>query len=394
VKKKCVFLPIVVKAIAQKKDGISLTPVSRLDQVIIMNTLPRGTRMVATLDDTKRNAIAIKLASIKALQQLLIENEQLLLKQGLDAEIGDRIRNFLNDDEKNLGILETVIGQYGIQAEPKKTVTEFIEKARELFKGSELSLYEKVSQHELLKHQVVMSGLIVHKAAQKVGADVLLAIGPLNTINFENRAHQEQLKGILEILGVRELTGQDADQGIWARVQDAMAAVSGVVGSAVTQNSDKKDLNIQDVIRLDHNKVNTLFTELLQSNNPQKIQEYFGQIYKDLTAHSEAEEEVVYPRVRPFYGQDNTQELFDEQAEMKRVLEQIKAINPSSSEFKDQVRQLMEAVGDHIRQEESTMFAAIRNNLSTEQTEQLATEFKAAKTRIQEKLGVVSESNV
>ena len=349
--------------------------------------------MVATLDDTKRNAIAVKLATLKALQQLAIEKEQSLLTQGLDGEIADRIRNFINDDQKNLGILETVIGQYGIQAEPKKNITQFIEKAREMFKSSDLSLYEKVSQHELLKHQLVMSGLIVHKAAQKVGADVLLAIAPLNTINFENRAHQEQLKGILEILGVRELTGQDADQGIWARVQDALAAVSGVVGSAVTQNSDKKDLNIQDVIRLDHNKVNTLFTEILQSNDPQKIQEYFGQIYKDLTAHAEAEEEVVYPKVRPFYGQDNTQELFDEQAEMKRVLDQIKAISPSSSEFKDQVKQLMEAVGDHIRQEESTMFAAIRNNLSTEQTEQLATEFKAAKTRIQEKLGVVSESN-
>lgn len=79
---------------------------------------------------------------------------------------------------------------------------------------------------------------------------------------------------------------------------------------------------------------------------------------------------------------------------MKRVLDQIKAISPSSSEFKDQVRQLMEAVGDHIRQEESTMFAAIRNNLNTEQSEQLATEFKAAKTRIQQKLGVVNEANV
>jgi hemerythrin superfamily protein len=53
----------------------------------------------------------------------------------------------------------------------------------------------------------------------------MAAIGPLNTINFENRAHQEQLKGILEILGVRELTGQDADQGIWGRVQDAIAAI-------------------------------------------------------------------------------------------------------------------------------------------------------------------------
>lgn len=40
------------------------------------------------------------------------------------------------------------------------------------------------------------------------------------------------------------------------------------------------------------------------------------------------------------------------------------------------------------------MFAAIRNNLSTEQSEQLATEFKAAKTRIQQKLGVVNEANV
>lgn len=350
--------------------------------------------MVTTLDDTKRNAIAVKLASIKALQKLVIENEKLLLKEGLDAEIADRIRNFINDDEKNLGILETVIGQYGIQAEPKKTVTQFIEKAGELFKGSELSLYEKVSQHELLKHQLVMSGLIVHKAAQKVGADILLAFAPLNTINFENRAHQEQLKGVLEILGVRELTGEDADQGIWARVQDAVAAVSGVVGSAVTQTSDKKDLNIQDVIRLDHGKVNTLFTELLQSNDPQKIREYFGQIYKDLTAHAEAEEEVVYPRVRPFYGQENTQELFDEQAHVKQALEEIKALSPSSPQFKDKAKELLAQLGDHIRQEETTMFAAIRNNLTTEQSEQLATEFKAAKTRIQQKVGVVTEAKV
>ncbi|OYD97076.1 DNA nickase [Nostoc sp. 'Peltigera membranacea cyanobiont' 213] len=350
--------------------------------------------MVATLDDTKRNAIAIRLADLKALQQLVIEKEQLFLKEGLDSEIADRIRNFLNDDEKNLGILETVIGQYGIQAEPRKIVREFIEKSKELFKSSELSLYDKVSQHELLKHQLVTTGLIVHKAAQKVGADVLLAIAPLNTINFENRAHQEQLKGILEILGVRELTGQDADQGIWARVQDALAAVSGVVGSAVTQASDKKDMNIQDAIRLDHNKLNTLFAELIQSDNPEKIQEYFGQIYKDLSVHAEAEEEVVYPKVRPFYGQSNTQELFDEQAHAKQALEEIKALSPSSPLFKEKVKQLREAIADHIRQEESTMFAAIRNNLSTEQSEQLATEFKAAKTRIQQKLGVVTESKV
>ncbi|WP_315789126.1 hemerythrin domain-containing protein [Fischerella sp. JS2] len=341
--------------------------------------------MVVALDDAKRSAIAMKLADMKAIQELIIQNEEQFLKEINDSEIADRVRKMLEDDRKNKGVLETVNVQYGIQAEPENTVTEMINKVRQLMQGSELSLYEKVFQHELLKHQQVMSGLTIHKAAQKVGADVMMAIGPLNTVNFENRAHQEQLKGILEILGVRELTGQDADQGIWARVQDAMAALSGVVGSAVTQSSDKSDMNVQDVIRLDHNKVNTLFTELLASNDPQKIQEYFGQIYKDLTAHAVAEEEVVYPRVRPFYGQSDTQELYDEQAEMKRMLEEIKAINPSSSQFKDKIKQLMDAVGDHIRQEESTMFAAIRNNLSSDESEQLATQFKAAKQRIQQK---------
>jgi len=63
-------------------------------------------------------------------------------------------------------------------------------------KGSELTSFEKVFQHELLKHKQTMTGLVIHKAAQVVGADIEAAITPLNTINFENRAHQEQLKGI------------------------------------------------------------------------------------------------------------------------------------------------------------------------------------------------------
>jgi hemerythrin superfamily protein len=252
--------------------------------------------------------------------------------------------------------------------------------------GSELTLFEKIFQHELLKHQQVMSGLIVHKAAQKVGADVEAAVTPLNTVNFENRAHQEQLKGVLEVLGVRELTGQEADQGLWARVQDAVAALTGVAGSVVTQSSDKADMNIQDVIRMDHQKANTLFMEIEQSNDPQKIQEYFGQLYKDLSVHAQAEEQVVYPAVRPFYGESDTQELYDEQAQMKVLLDQIKSLSPSSAEFKDRVRQLKDIVQDHVRQEESTMFAAIRNNCSSDQSEQLATAFKAAKSRLQQEL--------
>ncbi|MCU0538100.1 MAG: hemerythrin domain-containing protein [Hydrococcus sp. Prado102] len=342
--------------------------------------------MVSTIPDQKRMAIAEKLASIKAVQEFLISNEQQLMQQGLDSEIGDRFRKMLEDDQKNLGIIDTVITQYGIQSQPKETVTQMLEQAKKMMQGSEISLYEKVVQHELLKHGQVMSGLLVHKAAQVVGADIEAAITPLNAVNFENRAHQEQLKGILEILGTRELTGKDPDQGVWGRVQDAMAALSGVFGSAVTQGSDKSDMNIQDVIRMDHQKAKTLMADIEGTQDSQKIQELFAQLYADLLVHSEAEEQVVYPAVRPFYGEQDTQELYDEQAELKVLLEEMKSLNPMSSEFKDRLGQVHDAVNHHTAEEENSMFAAIRNNCSSDQSEQLATRFKEAKKQLQSKM--------
>jgi hemerythrin superfamily protein len=342
--------------------------------------------MVSTLTDEKRSAIAEKLADMKAIQNLLISIERQFTEKCDDSDICDRLNKMVEDDQKNLGIIETVITQYGIQAQPKETITEMVDKTQQIMSSQELNMYEKAVQHELLKHAQVMSGLVIHKAAQIVGADVEAAIAPLNTVNFENRAHQEQLKGMLEVFGTRQLTGQDPDQGVWGRVQDAMAAMTGVFGSAVTQTSDKSDMNVQDVIRMDHQKVNTLIAEIEKSDDPKKIEEYFGQMYMDLSVHSEAEEQVVYPAVRSFYGEEDTQELYDEQAQLKMVLNEMKSSSPTSPEFKSKLQQVKEMVGDHTRQEESTMFAAIRNNCSSEQQEQMATQFKEAKKQLQMKM--------
>lgn len=343
--------------------------------------------MVTTLDDTKRLAIAERLADLRAFQAFIISNDQKLIEACPYEDVRKRLQNMLDDDQKNIGIIDTVVVQYGIQSEPSAATKVFIQQFEQMMAGDEFTFYQKLIHHELMKHGQAMSGIVIHKAAQKVGADIEVAIGPLNTVNFEGRAHQEQLKGLLEQVGVREMTGQDADQGLWARVQDAIAAFSGVAGSVVTQNTDKQDMNIQTLIRLDHSKANTIFTEIGATKDPQKLQEYFGQLYKDLLFHAQAEEEVVYPKVRPFYGNDDTQELYDEQAEMKRMLDEIKAMNPADADaFRSRIKDLMDAVGDHIRQEESTMFAAIDRNCSTEQKEQMATEFKAAKSRLQQEL--------
>ncbi len=339
--------------------------------------------MVVTLDDTKRIAIAQKLADMKAIQNLIISNEQKLIGAVTDEEIRKRLQDFIQDDQKNLGVLDTVIVQYGVKGEPTQTTQKLVEQVQKMMEGSELTVFEKVAQHELLKHKQAMTGLLIHKCAQVVGADVMASIGPLNAVNFDNRAHQEQLKGILEILGTRELTGQEPDQSLWGRVQDAVAALSGVVGSAVTRSDD--EMRIRDLIRMDHTKVNTLFAELQGTNDPQKIQEYFGQIYKDISAHSAAEEQVVYPAIRSYY--EDTQDLYNDQAELKQMLEQIKSLNPSSTDdFKGQVQKLMQAVMAHVQQEENEMFPKISENFSHEQEKEMATEFKRVKSQLQDQM--------
>ncbi len=112
------------------------------------------------------------------------------------------------------------------------------------------------SQHELLKHKQTIARLLIHKTAQIVGADIEVAIAPLNTVNFEHRAHLDQRKEILEILGVGELTGQEPKQGLWARVQNAIAALTDVVDSVVTRTDD--EISSHDLLLIWHeHKVST-----------------------------------------------------------------------------------------------------------------------------------------
>lgn len=338
--------------------------------------------MVTTLDDSKRLAIGERLADLRAFQNLIISNEQKLIDACPYEDVRERLQNILSDDQKNIGIIDTVIVQYGIRAEPSAATKIFIPQFEQMMSGDEFTFYQKLIHHELMKHGQAMSGIMIHKAAQVVGADIEVAIAPLNTVSFEGRAHQEQLKGMLEQVGVREMTGLDAKQGLWARVQDAVAALTGVVGSVVTRTDD--EMSIRDLLLADHTKADTLFAEILGSNEPEKIQEYFGQLYRDIKVHGTAEEQVLYPAVRPYY--EHTQEIYDQTDEVMQMLDEIKPLNPSAAEFKAKVEQLRTAVRTHIDQEENDIFPKLRDNFSHEQQKQMATNFKTAKSKLQEQM--------
>ncbi len=187
--------------------------------------------MATTLEATRKQAIATKLADMKALQNLMISNEQKLLEISTDSEkVTETLNNILKDDYQSINQIDEAINDLGMTSGASETVMNMIEKIDQIMSGDHLALYEKYMQQEGLKHQLVMTGLLVHKAAQATDGTLQKLIDPINQVNFKNRAHQEQLKGAIYFYGVRELVGKEPETNIWSAAEDAIAALKGVFG--------------------------------------------------------------------------------------------------------------------------------------------------------------------
>ena len=187
--------------------------------------------MAANVDTVQKNAIATKLADMKVLQNLMISNEEKLLEATKGNEkVTSSITDMLEDDRKSIAAIEEAITELEVSSQPSDTVTGMKETIEKLMSGSELDLYEKILQHEGLKHQLVMTGLLIHKAAQATDGLLQKSIDPINKVNFKNRAHQEQLKTIIYYYGVRQLVGEEPEANIWGAADDAIAALKGAFG--------------------------------------------------------------------------------------------------------------------------------------------------------------------
>ena len=178
--------------------------------------------------------LATKLADLKLIQNVLIDCGQKLVGITSDQTIKERLQKILDSDRENLAKIDKAIVQFGENPEPRDITQKHAEKIAQMMDGSELTEYDKFFQYELLKHQQTMTGLVVHKVAQTLDDELQDAMESLNKVNFENRAHQEVLKGVLYFVGTRELAGQDPDMGIWASVEQGIAALKGAVSSAAS----------------------------------------------------------------------------------------------------------------------------------------------------------------
>lgn len=144
--------------------------------------------------------------------------------------------------------------------------------------------------------------------------------------------------------------------------------------------------NILSLIEAEHRQVEKLFAEV-ENANSNELYECFNEIYIALTLHARSEELVFYPAMREYEATAQyIEEAEAEHEEAKILLEEIKSLKPTDSDFKTKIKSLKKAVQHHVEEEESEIFKAISECMSDKQLSTLGQEFQKTKAKLQEEV--------
>lgn len=148
--------------------------------------------------------------------------------------------------------------------------------------------------------------------------------------------------------------------------------------SAGKNGSKSKDITA--ILRSEHKKVSSLFEELEKTTgrSSRKRQELFAELDQALSVHAEFEEKKVYPLITARKSdKDLGLEALEEHAQMKRLLAELRQLDPLHERWMAKVTVLMEDVRHHVKEEEGELFPALRKAASAKELSQLAEAYEA-----------------
>jgi len=156
-----------------------------------------------------------------------------------------------------------------------------------------------------------------------------------------------------------------------------------------TEDGSQIPGDVFELLKIDHDQIATLFTEITGSSDPEAIKSSFMQLYKVVMMHTQAEEKAFYPVLLqlPDATQWVTHNLEGHQ-DAKNLLEDIRRLNPSSEEGKQTVLELQSLLDNHVREEEDYLFNAARTDMNEEQLKDLAQQVQQARLHFAQELAL------
>ncbi|HEX6235240.1 MAG TPA: hemerythrin domain-containing protein [Jiangellaceae bacterium] len=135
--------------------------------------------------------------------------------------------------------------------------------------------------------------------------------------------------------------------------------------------------DVVDLIMEDHREVERLF-EVLKSQPEQRLNT-LPVLASLLIAHSRAEEAEIYPVAQQEIGNGDVAHSQEEHIVVEQLLERLNSTDVESGQFDTLLQELMEAVNEHVEEEESSVLPAMREQLQQRQREELGELFAQAR---------------
>lgn len=144
-------------------------------------------------------------------------------------------------------------------------------------------------------------------------------------------------------------------------------------------------MTILEALQTDHRRVKLLLETILSTDAAKKRGDLFKQFRTELTAHSRAEEMVLYRRVKKSEeGKDDALEGAVEHEIVDRLMEDLsRSRSVGSDKWTARCTVLQELLEHHIDEEEGEFFKVARKIFDRDTLAKMGTAFTAEKTKLE-----------
>lgn len=112
-----------------------------------------------------------------------------------------------------------------------------------------------------------------------------------------------------------------------------------------------------DEIRKDHQEVMTILTRMQETTGGAQRHQLVESLLQEILPHMVAEEQVVYPSLRPDQDAwEDASTALEQHRKAQGILEELASTNPEDERFVMRLSMFRQAVEEHIQEEESTIF--------------------------------------
>jgi hemerythrin superfamily protein len=134
------------------------------------------------------------------------------------------------------------------------------------------------------------------------------------------------------------------------------------------------------LIKSDHERLEDLLEEALDTDEPRERADLLHQIRAELMAHEQMEETIFYPALRTnATATDIVLEGYEEHHVIDMILDELVDVPEELDLWKAKFKVLKENIEHHIEEEEGEMFKIARKILDEQTLEELGQKMQAAK---------------